>query len=408
MGRGLRKFENKNHVTILDFIGNSYRRSVHIALALGSLSKGYILEKKLLKSMVKEDFQQLGLKEYGVKIEIDDLSKEEIIEYIEKENFNQIRYLKKDYENFKSYLKTPTYPKHMDYMNSDYAPNLLKFMKVKIGGNKTNSYYGFLKGIEENSVPSFTEEQVVAINYLSNLLPLVRRYEYLAVKCILDGVTSKSDISQYLAQKIKGYSVDHFEHAIRFLIEEKVIYFEGNDFYFCCDVDDEFVEYVSDLLDYGLVQYEARYINEEDFLLYQDYRQDQVLLKILKNPKNNQYGTYYQDGKVYIFAGLKKDASVQDHLNYKDKFLDETTFQWESIARISAKDEELQRNSKEALVFVRKVKEENGITLPYTFVGAGSLTNPRKGVTDNGSILYDIKLNNSLPADLMEDFKWVD
>ena len=408
LGRGLRKFENKNHVTILDFIGNSYRRSVHIALALGSLSKGYILEKKLLKSMVKEDFQQLGLKEHGVKIEIDDLSKEEIIEYIEKENFNLLKYLKKDYENFKNYLKTPTYPKHMDYMNSDYAPNLLKFMKIKIDGNKTNSYYGFLKGIEENSVPSFTDEQVVAINYLSNLLPLVRRYEYLAVKCILDGITSKSDISQCLAQKIKGYSDKHFEHAIRFLIEEKVFYFEGNDFYFCCDVDDEFIEYVSDLLDYGLVQYESRYTNEEDFLLYQDYRQDQVLLKILKNPKNNQYGTYYQDGKVYIFAGLKKDASVQDHLNYKDKFLNETTFQWESIARISAKDEELQKNSKEALVFVRKVKEENGITLPYTFVGTGFLTNPRKGVTDNGSILYDIKLNNSLPADLMEDFKWVD
>ena len=226
LGRGLRKFENKNYVTILDFIGNSYKRSVHIALALGSLSKGYILEKKLLKSMVKEDFQQLGLKEHGVKIEIDDLSKEEIIEYIEKENFNQIRYLKKDYENFKNYLKTPTYPKHMDYMNSDYAPNLLKFMKVKIGGNKTNSYYGFLKGIEETSVPSFSDEQVVAINYLSNLLPLVRRYEYLAVKCILEGLTSKNDISKYLAQKIRGYSNEHFEHAIRFLIEEKVIYLE--------------------------------------------------------------------------------------------------------------------------------------------------------------------------------------
>ena len=45
LGRGLRKFQNKSYVTILDFIGNSYKRSVHIALALGSLSKGYILEK---------------------------------------------------------------------------------------------------------------------------------------------------------------------------------------------------------------------------------------------------------------------------------------------------------------------------------------------------------------------------
>ena len=48
LGRGLRKYANKPYVTILDFIGNSYKRSVHIALALGSLSRNYILEKKSL------------------------------------------------------------------------------------------------------------------------------------------------------------------------------------------------------------------------------------------------------------------------------------------------------------------------------------------------------------------------
>ena len=121
LGRGLRKYANKPYVTILDFIGNSYKRSVHIALALGSLSRNYILEKKLLKSMVREDFACLGLKEYGVEIHIDDLSKEEIISYIDSENFNRIKYLKNDYNNFKSFLKTPSYPRHVDYLNSDYV-----------------------------------------------------------------------------------------------------------------------------------------------------------------------------------------------------------------------------------------------------------------------------------------------
>lgn len=45
LGRGLRKYTNKPYVTILDFIGNSYKRSVHIALALGSLSRNSILER---------------------------------------------------------------------------------------------------------------------------------------------------------------------------------------------------------------------------------------------------------------------------------------------------------------------------------------------------------------------------
>ena len=122
---------------------------------------------------------------------------------------------------------------------------------------------------------------------------------------------------------------------------------------------------------------------------------------------NDEIGTYYKNGNIYIFAGLKKDDTVQEHLNYKDKFLDDETFQWESIAHIKEKDEILQKNAKQAFVFVRKVESENGITLPFTFVGTGQLHNPRKGVTDNGSILYDIHMDNKLPEDLMEDFKWI-
>ena len=406
LGRGLRKFQNKSHVTILDFIGNSYKRSVHIALALGSLSKGYILEKKLLKSMVREDFKPLGLEEYGVKISIDDLSKEEILHHIDKENFNQIRYLKKDYQNFKDYLKTPTFPKHMDYVNSDYAPNLLKFMKIRIDGKKTESYYGFLKGIGED-VPLFTEEQIAAIAYLSSMLPLVRRHEFLIAQCLLNDITSESQIRQILSNEIGGYTDEQFDHALRFMVEGGAVIADDGEVMFACDADPEFKEFVSDLLNYGLSQYGVRYKNdEEDFLLYQDYRQDQALLKILENPKHNQYGTYYKNGNMYIFAGLKKDDSVQDHLNYKDKFLDKETFQWESIANITEKDIEKQKTSKQAFIFVRKVKVENGITLPFTFVGTGQLHNPRTDATTNGSILYDIHMDTPLPDDLMEDFKW--
>ncbi len=405
LGRGLRKYQNKSYVTILDFIGNSYKRSVHIALALGSLSKGYILEKKLLKNMVRDDFRILGLEEYGVKIMIDDLSKEEILHHIDNENFNQIRYLKKDYHNFKSYLKTPTFPKHMDYVNSDYAPNLLKFMKIKIDGTKTNSYYGFLKGIGED-IPLFTEEQITVIDYISSLLPLVRRHEFLVVKLLLNGITSENVIRKTLSNEIVGYTDEQMNHALQFMREGSVILQSEGCVRFRCSVEPEFVEFVSDLLEYGLSQYAVRYKDEDDFLLYQDYRQDQALLKILENPKHNQLGTYYKNGNMYIFAGLKKDDSVQEHLNYKDKFLDSETFQWESIAHISTKEERLQQTCKQAFVFVRKVKTENGITLPFTFVGTGQLHNPRKDATTNGSILYDIHMDSPLPDDLMEDFEW--
>ena len=97
LGRGLRKYMNKEYVTVLDFIGNSYKRSVQIAFALGSLSENFVMEKRLMASLVKDNFMALGLTDYDVEIHIDDLSKEEILEYIDKENFNAVKYLKQDY-----------------------------------------------------------------------------------------------------------------------------------------------------------------------------------------------------------------------------------------------------------------------------------------------------------------------
>ncbi len=409
LGRGLRKYPGKDYVTILDFIGNNYKRSVHIALALGSLSRNSILEKKLLKSMILNDFKPLGLDAYGVKISIDSLSKEEIVASIEKENFNSLRYMKTDYFNFKNYLNSPTYPKHMDYLNSDYAPNLLKFMKIKIGGHKTESYYNFLKGIEEDNLPLFSAGQVNVVNYLSGLLPLVRRHEYVIAQRLLEGTLSRCDIHSALVKEIPDNRIEQTEHALRFLKESDVVVESDGVMTFNCDIEPEFKEFMSDLLQYGITDFTARYHgeSEDDFLMWQDYRVDQVQLKILNNPGDIMKGTYYKDGNMYVFAGLKKDRAEDDPLNYKDKFLSSDVFQWESIARISQDEEVRQRQAKNVFVFVRKVKSENGITLPFTYVGTGQLKNPRKGVTTNGSILYDIHMDQELPDYLMEDFKWI-
>jgi len=409
LGRGLRKFPGKDYVTILDFIGNNYRRSVHIALALGSLSRNSILEKKLLKSMVLNDFKPLGLDEYGVEIKIDDLSKEQIIENIEGENFNSLKYMKADYMNFKNYLNTSSYPKHLDYLNSDYAPNLLKFMKIKIGGKITGSYYNFLKGIEEQGLPLFSEQQVKVINYLSNQLPLVRRHEYVIVEQLLSGHKSKDYLKTILASEIPNFEDEQMEHALRFLMENEAVSINENIVSLACEIEKEFVEYINDLINYGISDFTARYRgeSEDSFLMWQDYRVDQVQLKILNNPGDIMKGTFYKDGNMYVFAGLKKDRAEDDPLNYKDKFLSSDVFQWESIANIGKAEEQRQKDAKNVHIFVRKVKSENGITLPFTYVGTGNLTNPRKGVTNNGSILYDIHMNQKLPDYLMDDFKWI-
>ncbi len=401
LGRGLRKYTNKEYVTVLDFIGNSYKRSVQIAFALGSLSENFVMEKRLLASLVKDDFTALGLADYGVEIHIDDLSKEEILEYIDKENFNALKYLKQDYFNFKKYIGSEFYPRHVDYINNDCAPDLIRFMSIKTRGKKNCSYYNFLRGIGEENLPVFTEKQIDFINYLSGLLPLVRVHEYQIVKLLIDGPKTYREIVMYLTETVQGFVPEELEHALTYL---QFVEKDKDILKLSVHMDDQLLEYVQDLIEYGLIRYVIDNGNETGFKLWMNYRMDQVQLKLLKNPGNIMVGTYYYDNYVVIFASLKKDLEEEDKLNYKDKFLQPDLFQWESMTNLPQSHLEKLMKSTFAHVFIRKVTTENGLVLPFTYVGKGKMSNPRKTDGDNGTYLFDIHMENELPEYLQYDF----
>lgn len=409
LGRGLRKYDNKPYVPIVDFIGNNYKRSAQIALALGGLAQKFVMEKRLLLSLVKDDFKPLGLGEYGVEINIDSLSKEEILNYVENENFYSPKYMKQDYGNFKKYINSPTYPKHMDYLNSDSAPDLLKFMQIKIKNKKTYSYYGFLKGIDEENLVEFNAEQENVINYLSGLLQLVRPHEYLICKALLDGDDCIASINGKLNNKVNNCNAKDFDHALEYLIKNRVVIADGKTINLGCKLTNEFKEYLDDLIEYGLTRYKADYADTSDmFLLWNDYTKTQVQLKRCVNPGDITPGTFYgTEGDVYIFASIKKDiAEGMEHLNYKDKFLEPSLFQWECKANISDRDLNLLNGSKYAHLFIRKVESENGITLPFTYVGKGHLGNPRKtqNKENKRTFIFEIYMENELPDYLQYDF----
>ena len=169
-----------------------------------------------------------------------DLSKEEIINYIENENFNSLTYMKQDYFNFKKYINSEFYPKHMDFINNDCAPDLLRFMSIKIGGKKNISYYNFLRGIEEENLPVFTEQQVSFANYLSAMLPLVRKHEYLIFDCLMRDITYLPDIEIFLAQNIEGCRKEEISHALKYIYEHGYVTRVGDDLVLNIVMDSDF------------------------------------------------------------------------------------------------------------------------------------------------------------------------
>lgn len=71
---------------------------------MGNLAENFVVEKKLIADLIVDDFKSIGLKDYGVEIHLDELSKKEILSFIDEVNFNRQRYLEQDYKNFKNYI----------------------------------------------------------------------------------------------------------------------------------------------------------------------------------------------------------------------------------------------------------------------------------------------------------------
>ncbi len=405
LGRGLRKYKGKDHLTVLDFIGNSYDRSTQIALGLGSLSSSTVLEKALLSSLVRNDFKDLGLP--GVEIHFDERSKEEILKHIENTNFNTAFRLRLDYFSFKKYLAEKRYPSHMDYLNSDCAPDLLRFLKAKMKGKKNCSYYNFLRNIGED-VPLFNESEIRLLEVISDLLPLTRREEYLIIKQVLDNEIN-FDLLTKEYKRVNPYSL---KTAADNLISRKVItnstpyklnYEKGK--------GTAFEDFLDDLLEYGLERYENEFGDfEGPFKMYGNYQKDKIMIEIDGKQYSYMQGTKYDTKNkiTYVFVGLEKDKVAKGNFDYKDKFLSPSIFQWESVNNTTKDNAEGKKLLATRIVhlFVRKVDDEDGIVLPFTYFGIGKFTNCRDSKNDNKpTLMFDIELDHEVDEEYRFDFQ---
>lgn len=414
LGRGLRKYEDKKYVTVLDFIGNDYKRSVQIAFALGSLSDNFVLEKRLVSNLIQDDFQSIGLNDYGVEIHIDDLSKKEILAYIDKVNFNTQQYLETDYYNFKKYIGSESYPAHVDYLNNDFAPDLIRFLQSKINTKKNRSYYGFLKAIHENDLPSFSERQVQFINYVSDMLPIVRPYEYLIIQRLIlsAGKEQVNILRNYVKTNTIYYLDEAFDHAIQYMIEFG-FFVRDDDSILLNDIslNVEFDLYMKDLLEYGLGKFDIDFFDLKDgepFLIWGQYRKEQIQQLLLKNPRDIMKGTKIYGRTAYAFVNVIKEEQTIDNLRYSDGYIDNKTFQWETEANIKDKDLNALKNSERMHIFVRKVEKENGITLPLTYIGSGKMCFVPNSKKENGAYLFHVKMEIEASEDIYFDFKLPD
>ena len=410
LGRGLRKYKNKEYLTVLDFIANSYKRSAQIALALGTLTKGGTSDKAAVAAMVKDGYRSINIP--NLEIHFDKESQEEILKSIEATNFNSIAFLKQDYANFKAYLKLGPndYAKHQDFLGQESGVDLLRFTR------KYASYYDFLNKIGED-VPLFSEEQQSVIGTIYEYLPLVRPEEYLILSSLLDGPKDKETLFKEASAKM-AISQNSFEHALNCLRDEysyskpeyhlTLVEKDGELYSLIPAIQDGlFKEWIESLLEYGLRRYEMEFgEGEEQLKLYHPYTGTASLRALQSSNLFRMTGIVNVGGQRVLYVDLKKDGQTQQHLKYKDSFVSPSLLQWESQTGTTLDNKKGRDliDRPRCLIFARKSKRQDGADLPFYYVGTGTLTNPRDSGNEKKALLFDIELDAPVPSLYFDDF----
>ncbi|EFP94920.1 helicase, putative [Vibrio caribbeanicus ATCC BAA-2122] len=421
LGRGLRKHESKTFLTVLDFIGN-HNKAFLMAIALCG-SRFY--DKDSLKVAVKKDFSSIP---GCTHIQLDPISKEQILRQIEDENFNSMKYLKEEYLNFKLDLGNRI-PTLMDYNVVDGAPDPIRYIK------KERSYLNFLSKVEKNE-PSIMP--LIANNthdkyqrYLDGCLPLKRPHDFIIIRYLMDNETitlgkARYETERYLSS-VDDQTLRHaFEHINGNFFDSRekktwpcfaqLIESEGE---LTLERTLEFKHLLSQSLsykwlvtsiEYGLECY-ANDFGSDDYglpslRLYQQYNMRDVALVANARKTHSSYrgtGVLREGDDFFFFVDLHKEEGAID---YKDKFINNRQFQWDSPGGCSPKSKQgdaiinHQQKGFRLHLFVRKFKELDGVTEPYVYIGKGDV------ISHEGErpINFQLALHDQVPQGVYDEF----
>ncbi|MGL4568845.1 MAG: DUF3427 domain-containing protein, partial [Fusobacteriaceae bacterium] len=378
LGRGLRKSEGKNYLTVIDFIGN-YKNNYMIPIAL--FGDNSYNKDTLRNLMVKGNRMIPG----SSTISFDEISKKEIFQAIDTAKLDGKKDLTKDYELLK--FKIGKIPSMMDFIEhgSRDPYNYVIYSK--------NSYYEFLKNIkEEIEVLGEYKEQLLKLFSL-NIGNGKRIHEILLMKNLMKNKTLKGE--EFLNLLYSRYEIDDCEnetidsvlrnlnfdfvresHEIIGYIEEKKEFYLKKSFINCLE-NEEFKNQILDIMNYGEYTFNKKYSREKyqaGFILYEKYSRKDVC-RILNWELNeegtvNGYKVREEKNSCPIFVNYHKSEDINPNIAYEDGFIDRHTFKWMSRSQRKLESKEIQiiKNNKKLRIPLF-IKKHDGESTDFYYMG---------------------------------------
>ncbi len=377
LGRGLRKTQGKDFLTIVDFIGN-HKNNYLIPIALyGDTS----YNKDTLRRLISEGSKMLP---GSSTINFDEISKEKIFQSIDSANMKILSDLKKDYQYLKSRLGK--IPMMMDFLKNESRDPFL-FVEY------SKSYYNFVVKIENDFLPDMDKRGINLLELFSIEINNSKRIEesFILKELIANNEVSIEKLKDLIFQKCQySPSIATIESSIsninfKFIRrDEKIIYEENNILKFHSGFNEllknfTFKNFLLDSVNYSLDSFYKSYnINyyKNGLILYNKYSRKDVcrLLNWEHDISSTLYGYRTKNQITPCFVTYHKSDAIEDSIKYNDHFISPSVFAWESRSNRKIASPEIQNviNSKRILLFVKKEDAEG---TDFYYMGDTSIIN---------------------------------
>ncbi len=368
LGRGLRKHDSKNFVTIIDFIGN-YKNNYLIPIALSG-------DKSQNKDNIRRHMKDTSYIKGVSTINFEEVAKKQIFKAINNSNLTTMRVLKDAFDEIKNRLGRVPYL--YDFVSQHSIDPV-----VIVG--KYSNYYQFLLKMREE-LPLLTDYENKVLSMLSlEILNGKRKHEIILLDLLL--ANEKIEYDLYINELIEANCVVNDETINSVLRIFDLSFFNQNsktkygerpvitlqDGYFIFDEmlqerlckNDYFRFLVTDIVK-SAKEKNKKYESTQQLTLYEKYSRKDVcrLLNWQNDESSTMYGYKTKYNTCPIFITYHKNDDVESSVNYGDEFLSQEALKWYTRSNRTLNSEEVKtiidadENHIDVHIFVKKDDDE--------------------------------------------------